>query len=66
MVPIRAVPTKTFTTVFIVNSIPEPASAFLQNAECKDCGFGLSNGLLGNWHSGVLGSRKNSSEVPTA
>jgi hypothetical protein len=49
MVRIRAVPTKTLITVFIVNSILGAASIFLQNAEYKDCGLGLRNGLTANW-----------------
>ncbi len=48
MIPNRAAPTKTFTTVFTVNSIPGAPKIFLQNAECKDCGLGLRYDLFIN------------------
>ena len=47
--PNRAAPTKTFITVFIVNSMLGAVSIFLQNAEYKDCGLGLRNGVTGMW-----------------
>jgi len=48
MAPIRAVPTKTFITVFIVNSILGAASIFLQDDEYKVCGLVLRNGAIGS------------------
>jgi hypothetical protein len=54
MVPIRAVPTKTFITVFIVNSNLAAANIFLRNAEYKDCGLGLRNGVTVMWLSRML------------
>jgi hypothetical protein len=52
MAPIRAVPTKTLITVFIVNSILEAANIFLRNTEYEDCGLRLRKGITGLWPQG--------------